>query len=290
MQHGQPPDGRFFCGENMTEVQKKSTINQLRQTSKQVRQAHNQYIEGLYNRQMFEATALDHLNELTDDARWLLVQKQVNLAAYKIRLHQPFTLLVADHTPVGGKHIIEAAYDGSTNVTIGIPENPGQFPTLFHTLEIIGLAVAKAHPELSNNYWPAISYIEPENISQHGDSIVVPLTVDPERTNAVLFHPKARKNNAPFLLGPHEDPGIAEQYWEVVKDRIASQQAEHIKGLEGQGRRGILRHTIFLQGIDLTQPKSEIMVIPNLVNREAREYSLFQLQRLRTRRPVGHNE
>ena len=177
--------------------------------------------------------ALTHLRALNQEQQWKIVRHEVNKAADTICTGKPVSFYLIENTKAGGIHGVKALYmPSSARAFIEVPEEPevrgGRFPSVLHTAEIIAATARLAHKkepkpipgetivyQKDETIYPTIEFIRPgsfnllQELDTPHETSLVPLTVDPSKTNAVIIHTQAR----------HIDPRkLASEYYEIMKN------------------------------------------------------------------------
>lgn len=170
---------------------------------------------------------LSHLHGLSQKEQWVMLRQGFERAADLVQRGELVAFHLVDDTVAGGAHLVRALYSpGEARALIEIPEEShkpgGRFPTVLHALEVIAAAVGLANqtdksfnPNGDTIYpQPAIPYPDIEFVTalngqaKDAHGVLIPLTVDPDKTNLVAIHPQAR----------HINPeGLAIAYYQVIQ-------------------------------------------------------------------------
>ena len=151
------------------------------------------------------------LNPLNHDERFHFALNNIEIIKHHIENSKNCLVSVMDSTTAGGTHQVKMMFCIKENtVFIEIPNvktklsidsvKGGEFPTILHAIEIITVVYKKLNKEFpqikfglaSNNYLDTTqSILEIEHIQP----VLIPLTIDPDYTNAIIFHTQVRKIN-----------------------------------------------------------------------------------------------
>ncbi|MDO8610464.1 MAG: hypothetical protein Q7R95_07995 [bacterium] len=139
----------------------------------------------------------DRLHKLGPVKQWEILVREVEKAEFGIRNGSAVLFNCFDDTKAGGTHSVGAIYDPQIDrLIIEIPNEPvqkgGRFPSVLHAIEIAVATIRLAYKD--NAYLPEIEFISNDlfNTPRNHMVVLIPLTVDPNLTNAVIFHPQAR--------------------------------------------------------------------------------------------------
>lgn len=124
------------------------------------------------------------------------------------------TVCAVDETTAGGVHAAWVSVDlDAALVTVELPEVPdgrdagAALPTVCHALEIVALAVLRLGVTTPRLNWVTTGAARTQDHS--GDTVVMPLTIDPQETNALVFHTQSRS---------FEPVNFAASWWRVITD------------------------------------------------------------------------
>lgn len=163
---------------------------------------------------------VEAIEGLEEKNRWEIMRQEFQGGVEAVLKGKPVLFFLVDNTKAGGPHLIRMFLNPLFNAAlVEIPEEnqPGRLPTILHALEAVVTVKQLAHtayPEASGSLsYPVIRFVKAcefdmalQQIPDHEIGLI-PLIVDPERTNCVIFHPNAR----------HLDPqAIAYGYYSVL--------------------------------------------------------------------------
>ena len=213
----------------------------------------------LTNEAAHVGAVVDFLHKLPEEDAWIMVRDGLDRAAMALHRRTPVVYLLVDDTAAGGAHAVRAIHDPETRqVVVEIPQESGQkggrFPTVLHTLETIVNATRLAHgkkhgvtqdhgmvyPDGEVKY-PAVTFMAGSSFgeklrnSDRHERVFIPLTVNPPRTNALIFHPQARH------IRPQE---FAYAYYEMIQT-------------DPDLDRDKLRHTMLYQAVDIADRRDK---------------------------------
>lgn len=145
--------------------------------------------------------AVETISIMPEENRWDIIRQEYRQAREAIESGSPVIFYLVDNTSAGGPHVIRALFspifDG---LVVEIPQEDqyqsGRFPTVLHALEVAStvnkLAGADRLPR-------SLKFLDSEEFNKAEKQVVgpnialIPLIVDPDSTNLVVFHPQARK-------------------------------------------------------------------------------------------------
>jgi len=225
---------------------------------------------------------LNLLTTLNHEERFDRVKQGIKEASELIRAERAFVINIADITKAGGLHNIRLlAKPMKREVCVEIPEEPimtegikgGRTPTILHAIELIVLSyklAQKKFPTLSFKLYKTDPYDEKDTLIPR---IFIPLTIDPPKTNIIIFHTQV----------PHINPELLAQSWfEIMK------QDESLEN-------DFIRHTILVMPVSSTdqhqnnyfqidQPKlktqAHIIVLPKEIAQDRSRFRVMHLNRI----------
>lgn len=160
------------------------------------------------------AEAVTTIASMPQVDRWSMIKQEFQQASSIATGDTPILFFLVDRTVAGGDHMVRALYHPifhGVAVEIPMDNQAGKFPTVLHALEIVS-TVSKLS-STRENIQPGLKFLPSQafdtvvgQISQP-EVVLIPLVVDPERTNLVIFHPQAR------TLDPES---IAYGYWSIL--------------------------------------------------------------------------
>lgn len=148
------------------------------------------------------------LSNLDHQQRFHLALSNIEAIKDNILNSQNCVVSIMDNTTAGGTHQVKLFFDIKNNlVYLEVPDiktplnknavKSGEYPTILHAIEIVTVAYKKA-----NKQYPKLKFgLSSEDFLQSTiptedlKPILIPLTIDPEYTNAIIFHTQIRKIN-----------------------------------------------------------------------------------------------
>lgn len=159
------------------------------------------------------ATAIASMSQ---DDRWSIIKQEFQKATLIATNDTPILFFLVDRTVAGGDHLVRALYHPIFHgVAVEIPgdNQAGKFPTILHALETVStitkLSATKEAGQPGLKFLPSQEFDKIAGQIRQPEVVLIPLMVDPERTNLVIFHPQAR------TLDPES---IAYGYWRVLPE------------------------------------------------------------------------
>lgn len=177
-------------------------------------------IENLRRNYFPLSPTVEIIESFPEEKRWEIMRQEFQRGAEAVSNGKPVSLFLVDNTRAGGAHLVRAFLNPLFNAAlVEIPEEnqPGRLLTVLHALEVAVTIKQLAHaanPNASDNLsYPAIRFVKAcefdmavQQIPDH-EIALMPLIVNPDRTNCVIFHPNAK----------HLDPqAIAYGYYSVL--------------------------------------------------------------------------
>lgn len=156
------------------------------------------------------AKAVDVLSSMSQLEQWELLRQGLEEGAQASSQNRGVLFFQVDNTVAAGPHAVSVLLNPERKVAVvEAPSQSERFPTVLHSLEVVTTVEQLKHPQavgadLSELSYPRISFLkEPEFQEEAGrlapQLTLIPLTIDPENTHAVLLHPQARRLN-PWAL------------------------------------------------------------------------------------------
>lgn len=145
--------------------------------------------------------AVDSIVALSEEERWEVIRREYQNATKAVHAGSPVLFFLVDKTRAGDSHVIRALFSPIFNgLIVEIPQEDqyqsGRFPTVLHALEVVSTVNKLSGNE---NLPVGLKFLDAEEFNKAQQQIsnpeitLVPLIVDPERTNLVIFHTQARK-------------------------------------------------------------------------------------------------
>lgn len=176
--------GGFFVGKTMN-------IENLRQ---QIQRANTD------NFPLQEAIGV--ITTMPESDRWNAIRQEYQRATEAVANGKPVLFFLVDYTAAGASHLIRVIFSPAFAAeVVEIPAEDefqgGRFPTVLHALEVVSTVHQLAGgnkddlPRLkfmpSNKFYQVVQQVNQPEI------VIMPLIVNPKKTNLVIFHTQARR-------------------------------------------------------------------------------------------------
>lgn len=193
---------------------------------------------------------LKFLHGINEEDRWAIVKKGMDRSVNILGRGRPVLFFLVEETKAGGPHAVQALYDPKERAAIlEIPEEPeqqgGRFPTVLHAVEMIASVTKLANQRMELPH-PQVRFVDRlRGRIQELGVVLIPLTLDTDRSNIIAFHPQAR----------HIDPEtLAYAYYEGIK-------------ADTELPEDLIRHTMLVQALNgdkpLTKNEVTLRVLPH---------------------------
>lgn len=146
--------------------------------------------------------AVDSIVALSEEERWEVIRREYQNATEAVQAGSPVLFFLVDKTKAGNSHVVKALFSPTFNgLVVEIPEEDqyqsGRFPTVLHALEVVStvnkLAGSSSRLPITLKFMDADMFDKAEQQVAQLEIAVVPLIIDPQKTNLVIFHPQIRK-------------------------------------------------------------------------------------------------
>jgi hypothetical protein len=167
------------------------------------------------------------LELLSPEEKLIQVHAGITKAITLISQKKPFIFEIIDKTNAGGLHKVSILISPQKNtIFLEIPDEAnttpgtifsgikgGRIPTIYHGIEIVTLCYKAAKKEFPKLEFGIISFNYLYSLRDvfdkaKGNSIIIPLTIDPPLTNVIIVHTQVRQINPEIL---------ARGWYEVMK-------------------------------------------------------------------------
>lgn len=216
-----------------------------------------------------------------------LMQREIETAVEGLIRGMPVLFLAVDDTPAGDAHAVSALYSPDRGTfAVEIPDEPGditgkdgqkynrsggRFPTVLHTIEMFVVAAKLAggsqYPELEfirkNDSHPFYERLDDSDRCPFGIAII-PLTYQPQTSNALFFNKNTRKINPQAVANAHYD---------------AMQSDTNLSAT-------LLRHTMLLEGT--IEGGNNVLGIGVMDGADTKKYKLFRTARIQPWDDITH--
>lgn len=149
--------------------------------------------------------AVEIIVGMEEDQRWEAIKHEFKRTAEITSLGIPTLFFLVDNTAAGGSHVIRALFHPVFEmVVVEIPQEnqSGRFPTVLHALEVAA-TFTRLNNEQGNDTvpHPRAKFLQHEPFEKLAGQVrevnisLIPLIVNPVKTNCVIFHSQARRLN-----------------------------------------------------------------------------------------------
>lgn len=207
----------------------------------------------------------DHINDMAEEGRWLLLNHEIARIGEHIAQGAPFGVYLYDRTPHGGVHDMFVLYEPPSanfprgRAIIEVPDDPeeaatdsqkrnARIPTMLHGMEAIVEGVQIAQQRHGGAAYPDFTFVRRPQIEQALQAkpfdipiMLLPLEIDPEVSNVFFLHRNGKAFNMLDLVKAHyaalqQDGRLIEDGWRHTMLRKGPAEAVNDKTYGWVGR------------------------------------------------------